>query len=196
MTLSSWTRWLAFLVVLAAAQGVSIAAQPKDTDKGFVLFDVGKAGASASIDVHVSWLSEKYARELAFMTKPPPGGWYLADGTDIGPKYDDLMESLTGFRSLGVIPYRGQKPKAHKGVQLHVVWIKKESGKILQEETVFIDKTRSHIPKIGFGDAFFLSSLALPRGDYVATVTALKDDPRFTGLFRTGLVAGSTFSLK
>ena len=90
----------------------------------------------------------------------------------------------------------GRKPKAHKGVKLHVVWIEKNSRKILHEETVVIDKTASRGPQVGLGHIFFLSSLALPRGDYVATVTALKDDPRFSGLFRTGLVAGSTFSLK
>lgn len=195
MTFLSLARRSVCLTVFALAQGVCMAqVKAKDSDEGFVPFDVGKAGASASIDVHVSWLSEKYARELAFMTKPPPGGWYRPDGTDLSPQYDDLMESLTGLRL--TVDHGGLTPKPHKGVKLHVVWAEKKTGKILKKETVVIDKTASHIPQIGIGHSFLLSTLALPRGDYVATVTALEDDPRFKGLFRTGLVAGSAFTLK
>ena len=164
-------------------------AQPKDSDKGFVPFDVGRAGATASVEVNVSWLSRKQPREVALMIKPPKEGWSLPDGTYLGHKYADLMESLTGLRT-DEVQANTRIPKPHKGITFHVVWQEKESGKILREETVTRDDYHGRV-KVGFGYAFTLSNrMFLTPGKYVVTVTALEDDTRFDGTFRTGLVAG------
>ncbi|MBP1314193.1 hypothetical protein [Herbaspirillum sp. 1130] len=176
-------------------------AHSEDTDEGFVPLDVGKAGASASIDVHVSpeGLGQHEPRFVLLMIKPPKGGWNTSNDAyniSLYRKADDLMESLTGFRPIFSPPFDNQQPAPHKGVKLHIVWTEKKSGKVLQDNIVTADTYRgseSGRIKVGFGYSLVLNGIQYAPGDYIATVTAVDNDPRFDGTFRTGIISGYTW---
>lgn len=172
-------------------------AQSKDIDEGFVPFDAGKAGASASIDVHMSrfGLGRNEPRFVLLMIGPFKEVREMSgvDKTRWWRKFDDLMNSLTGFRPTFSPPYMGQTSGPHKGVKLRVVWAEKETGKVLKDKVVIADDYRSHASQVitvGAGYAMELSAIDYQPGDYVATVIALENDPRFDGTFRTGIIAG------
>lgn len=172
-------------------------AQPKDTDEGFVPFDVGKAGASASINVHMSrlGLGRNEPRFVLLMIRPPKEIGYIPDADKIEwwRKFDEVMDSLTGYKPFFSPPYDNQLPGPHKGVKLHVVWTEKESGKVLKDNVVIADSYRDAVSgriKVGTGYSMMLGAIDYRPGNYVATITALEDDIRFDGTFRTGIIAG------
>ena len=150
-----------------------------DSGDNLVPFDVGKAGASASYEFHVSLLTQKYPRNL-YMTIGDKRNFRDNDGNSLVKKYDALMESLTG---LTVINYKGNvPPKPHKGVRLYVVWTEKKSGKILRESIIYVDKPQ--------GRDIGVDGMPLSWGNYVVTVRALDDDPRFDTTFHFGISVG------
>jgi hypothetical protein len=107
------------------------------------------------------------------------------------PKYDDLVESLTGATYYGLHP-DNLIAKPHKGINVRVTWKDKTTGTTLREKPVVSDNGKSRI-RTTIGASFLLDSARLPPGDYVVTVEALRDDERFDGTFKTGVCSGQIF---
>ena len=171
-------RRIIILIVFLAALGRTCMASP-NSGNDYVPFNVGKAGATASYEFHISWLNEKYPRNL-YMTIKSKDSRNDKDRNSQAEKLDALMESITGVT---VINYKENvPPKPHKGIRLYVVWAEKESGKILRQRTIYADKSRG----LNLG----VDGISLPSGDYVVTVRALDDDPRFDGTFKVGISVG------
>lgn len=176
------------LAALLALVGCAGAGAPnwEHIENRVVPFEVGKAGATATVDFEVTWLNKDFPREAVLMINPPREGWKDKDGNSLEGKHEQLIESLTG------LPYKrtvGMKPKAHRGVRLHLTWAEKSTGEILKVRDVITDRD-SGKNQIGRGASFPIDMLILPPGNYVLTVKSLDDDPRFEGPFRTGLFVG------
>jgi hypothetical protein len=181
---------LVLVVVSLAAFLAAPAMATSDSNVDVVLIDVGKAGASASIDVNVSPMTQIYPREVVLLIRPQKNNWKDKAGTLLDTKFDELMESLTGIK---LLHYPGDIPhKSHKDVQVHVTWVEKGTGRILKERDVIADNGQSKV-RIGFGASFGLDSMLLPSGHYVVTVRAINNDERFDGTFETGLFSGYTW---
>lgn len=147
-------------------------------------FNIGKAGSSSSVEVHVSLMTRNYPREISLMIVSPIE-WQDKKGNDLHEKYNQLIESLAGYRASSPSNVR---PKQHKGVRVQVVW-REKSGKILREREVISDNQHGRV-RIGGGTAFSLDGMSLSPGEYLVTVIALDDDSRFDGEFKTGIYAG------
>ncbi len=147
-----------------------------------VPFDLSKAGAVASIDVHVSWLTAKYPRTIGLMISMPKG-WKDENGYDLHPQINQLFESITG---LIASPNPGNiQPKPHKGIRLHVSWTDQKSGTLMEERIIYRDK-KGRV-QCGFGIGLMVDAKQLPPGHYVVSVKTIDNDPRFDGTFKTGL---------
>lgn len=158
-----------------------------ESENNYTQFDVGKAGAIASTDVHVSWMTKKYPRIVALMIRIRKG-WKDEHGNDLTLKYNQLLESLTGLKVIPSPPDNAL-PKEHKGINLHITWIERKTGKILKERDVYRDKGHGWI-RSGYGTSFDLDGISLPSGNYRVIVKALHDDQRFDGTFETGICVG------
>lgn len=100
-------------------------------------------------------------------------------------KATGLFKSLTGQDYL----YSGDKPPApHKGIRVLVTW-KRETGEILRIRTVYSDHGTGRVI-VGPGRSFSLDAMRLEPGNYIVTVTALEDDSRFDGTFKTAICSG------
>jgi hypothetical protein len=153
-----------------------------------VPFQIQTAGSTATFSEHVSWLTRKYPRDIAMMIILP-ADWKDASRSDWRPKYDALIQRLTGLRW----PYaQTQRRLAHRGIRARVTWTDERSKQVLKVRDVLADNPFGRI-KFGYGYAFDLDGMLLPVGNYLITVTALVDDPRFDGTFRTAIFAGYTW---
>ena len=166
-----------------AAYGTTEAAK---SAQDLVPFDVGTAGATASIHIHVSRLRTSLTHhnpdEIALMVLPKPG---TQNDPHIREKYFALFRSLTGKSFL----YEGDKPaESHEGITVQVTWMDAD-GKVLRQRQVYSDDGNSRI-RLTAGASFSLDGMVLDAGDYVVTVKALSNDGRFDGTFQTGLCAG------
>lgn len=161
-----------------------------ESSPDLVPFDVGRAGAAATIKIHVSrtpdTLIAKNPQLVALMILPPKHG---PAGDDLAEKYKFLFKNLTGKDYI----YSGDDPIApHKGISVRVIW-QDEGGRILRQRDVESDDGTSRI-KVVQGASFTLDGMVLPPGQYTVTVEALHDDPRFDGTFQTAICSGHIFN--
>lgn len=97
----------------------------------------------------------------------------------------NLFKSLTGQDYI----YSGDKPAApHKGIHVLITW-KRENGEVLRTRTIVSDDGTGRVI-VGPGKSFSLDAMPLEPGNYIVTVTALEDDPRFDGTFKTAICSG------
>lgn len=156
-----------------------------DPTKELVPLDLSKAGETASIKIHVSrfrdWATRGAVEGVALQIVPPP----VSTDSELGKKYLVLFKSLTGQSFI----YRGDvRSSAHEGISVSITWIN-ESGNILRQREVYSDNGSSKI-RITGGASFELDAMSLPPGDYVITVSTIKDDARFDNSFLVGICAG------
>lgn len=154
--------------------------------EGYVPIDFGKAGASASIQFHVGWLYRDKPRVVVFTFMGPKVP------VPVTPKsyqeftesrsYQDYMKILESMISAGnlVHAFPGWAPPARRGIHVRITWSEK-NGKVLGTREVYQDRPYKNL------NDFVLDHLVLPVGDYVVTVTALEDDNRFDGTYRTAI---------
>jgi hypothetical protein len=182
---------LVFLIAgLTLAMQAKIASADTNQDKDGVPFDVGKANATATIEIHVSYFRKKMTGSnpdtIALMIIPPSPN---QKDKELTQKYTDLFRSLTGKNYF----YHGDEPLSpHKGITVRVTW-RKKTGTILRQTDVYSDDGTSRI-RITAGASFTLDEMSLPPGDYSVTVESLHDDSRFDGVFRTVICSGYIFN--
>jgi len=171
---------MGFLIVFVGVF-VWVSLESKSSSDDLVPFAVGKAGATASIEVHVSWLTRSFPRVVTLMIN-------VQKSENSLQKLNQLMESTTG---LIAVPSPGENaiPKQHAGIPLHVTWVEKKTGRDLKERDVVAQDFHGRV-RVGFGEPFGLDWMLLPPGDYVVTVTAVNDDLRFDGSILAGLCVG------
>jgi hypothetical protein len=154
--------------------------------------DLGEAGNSAVLEVHVTSISGLMAKGnptiLALQIVAPRKGQEELLG-----KFENLIMSLTGTRYGVLSEQEIARPLPHREVKLHVAWRDKHSGTILKEGDVSTGHDWQGKVRAVAGVSFTLDSIDLPVGSYEVTVTTLSNDPRFDGTFETGLCTGTIF---
>jgi|GEM_PF-6027183 len=161
---------IATLVIITNSfLGEECMAQPKNADEDFVSFNVGNAGASASIEFHVDWLYCDQPREVYLLIKPF-GEWQQPNS-----EMAKLIKSLSG-REMFSAWQTTNEILPHKGIRIQVTWLNKKSGDVIKNSILYRDN-------LGVAHSSFnemdIDYAVLPVGDYVVNLTAIDDDSRF-----------------
>ena len=181
-------NWLSRLIFAALLHiPLSSSAQTSETD-GFFPIDLGRAGSSATVKVHVSrfskWLTKGNPVSLALQIAPSKKKAISLQ------QFQNLIFSLTGEPYPSRTEAQIANPAPHREIRFHVVWIDNKSGTILRERDVSSGHNwEGRIHAIS-GTSFDLDSMVLSAGDFSIVVTTLSDDSRFDGTLSTGLCAG------